>query len=149
MKYTRTTLTMLGLAGAASLLGGCQVANTTTVTVMNETPSALLVDVMRSGSEVMVTDGDRLAEGGVQQFEVLNQGDAAVQIGIRPVEFEAAPARWVEFTQGGPYLLRVQGTATSLRFLPTEDVSDHVKAGDLDPIYTNRRMNEPPVQPSR
>lgn len=149
MMNTRTTLSMLGLTSASMLLVGCQTAHNTTVTVMNETPSALLVDVMRAGSEAMVTDGERLAAGGVQQFAVGNDADAAVQIGVRPVEFEAAPAQWIEFPQGGPYLLRVQGTATSLRFLPTVDGAGDLKAGDVEPVYTNRRVNEPPVLPSR
>lgn len=149
MNIQRKTLSMLGLMGAALLLGGCQTTNSTAVTVMNETPSAVLVDVMRAGSEAMVTDGAMLSAGGVQQFEVGNESDAAVQIGIRPIEFESAPGRWVEFPVGGPYLIRVQGSATDLRLVPSVDGSGDLKAGDVKPIYTNRKVNEPPVLPSR
>jgi hypothetical protein len=44
-----------------------------------------------------------------------------VQVGVRPIEFRAAPAQWIEFPEGGPYLLRVQGTATDLVFVPSLD----------------------------
>lgn len=147
MNTTLARFSALALCGAAMI--GCQTTNGTRVTVMNETPGALLVDVMRAGSEEMLFDGARVDPNGVQQYAAENMGDAAVQIGIRPIEFEAAPAQWIEFPQGGPYLLRVQGTATDLRFVPSVDGAGDLQASDVKPVYTNRKFNEPPVLPSR
>jgi hypothetical protein len=152
MKIRNTRISLLGLCGVAAFASmvGCQAASTgTMVTVMNETPGALLVDVMRAGSEEMVYDDERVESSGVRQYSAANVGDAAVQIGIRPIEFEAAPAQWIEFPQGGPYLLRVQGTATDLRFVPSLDGAGDLEASDVKPVYTNRKFNEPPVLPSR
>lgn len=146
---TQRLLSSLFAAAAGSVLIGCQTSNDTRVTVMNESTGVLLVDVMRAGSEAMVSEDARLEASGIQEFIVPNMDDAAVQIGVRAIEFESAPAQWVEFPAGGPYLLRVQGSATALRFLPSKDGVEGLKASDIDPIYTNRRANEPPVLPSR
>lgn len=143
-----STLSALG-AAVCSAMVGCQTATTgTLVTVMNETRGALLVDVMHQNSETMIVDDARLDPSGVRQFSAPDAG-APVQIGIRPIEFEAAPGQWIEFPQGGPYLLRVQGSATDLRFVPSIDGAGELEASDIKPIYTNRKFNEPPVLPSR
>ena len=147
MNRTRTILATIAALGATMV--GCETVNNTQVTVMNETPSSLLVDVMRAGSETVLYDDSMLDANGVKQFVVVDEAAASVQIGIRPVEFESAPAQWVEFPVGGPYLLRVQGSATDLRFLPSLDNALEPKASDLKPTYRNRRIAEPPVQPSR
>ena len=149
MTQTRRTIASLAASGlAAAALTGCQTVNQTVVTVMNETPSSVLVDVVRAGSDDAVFDAAELPASGSQAYGVENLG-TPVQVGIRPIEFRAAPAQWIEFPEGGPYLLRVQGTATDLVFVPSLDGAKDLEAAGVKPIYTNRRVNEPPVTPSR
>jgi hypothetical protein len=149
MTMNRRLLAPLLASGlAVAPLVGCQTVNQTAVTVMNETASSVLVDVMRAGSEAVVFDAEELGPNASQRFAVDNTG-AAVQVGVRPIEFSAAPAQWIEFPEGGPYLLRVQGSATDLRFVPSLDGTGDLEASGVQPIFTNRRFNEPPVTPSR
>ena len=145
----RSMLAAAGLTALAALVG-CQTGvQGTRITVMNETSGAVLVDVMRAGSEEMVFDDVRVDPASVRAYTASNVGDQSVQIGIRPVEFEAAPGQWIDFPQGGPYLLRVQGTATDLRLVASLDGAGDLEASDVRPTYTNRRPAEPPVLPSR
>jgi hypothetical protein len=148
MITTRTRLASLTVLAGASLLG-CQTANDTRVTVMNETDGPVLVNVMRASADAMLVEDTEVRPSGVELFAVPNEAELAVQVGIRPLEFRGAPAQWIEFPQGGPYLLRVQGSATDLRFVPSLDGAGDLEAGEIQPVYTNRRFNEPPVTPSR
>lgn len=146
-----TKLAMLTtLAASATLLVGCQSAShATRVTVMNETSGEVLVDVLREGSDVAIFESESLPAAGVRAFSAPNEGGAAVEVGIRPIGYQAAAARWFAFPEGGPYLLRVQGSATDLQLVGSVDGVDGLEASDVKPVYTNRKFNEPPVLPSR
>ena len=149
MRSIRSSFAPL-LAAALSLapLVGCQSTNQTRVTVLNETSSPVLVDILHKDAAEMVIDSDQLCANASRGFTIANEG-VDLQVGIRPIEFQNAPARWAQFPEGGPYLVRVQGSATDLVLVATLDGADDLGASGVKPVYTNRRMNEPPVTPSR
>jgi len=148
MRSSLRTIASVGGAAALAVLGGCQSQSSTRVTVMNESSTPLLVDVAMADSESYVYESVPLDMGGSRAFMVEHSGaDVPVQVGVRPSEFDAAAAQWLEFDAlAGPYLLRVQGSATSLRYVPSKDTTD-LDVQDVRPPHEGRLGGEPPIKP--
>ena len=141
-------LTALALV-AAGLLGGCQTADTTRITVMNESETAVLVDIraMNPDPQPLFSD-ETLATGEVRAFPIDADDISQVRVGAHPAAPAGVPSKWVRFTLDAPMLVRVRGTATDLALTVQADVP-RVDAGDLPEPDLRRMGGEPPVNPSR
>lgn len=143
-----STFAVLGLI-AAGLLGGCQTATTSRVTVMNESETAVLVDVLAiDEAEQPLFTGESLATGEVRAFPIDADDDMQVRVGVRPEAPAGIPSKWIQFTFNSPMLVRVRGRATDLGLMAQTDVPE-VDATDLPEPDLHRMGGEPPVNPSR
>ncbi len=141
-------LTALALT-AAGLLGGCQTADMTRVTVMNESETAVLVDIQAAAPTPRPLFSDEtLATGEVRAFPIDADDLSQVRVGVRPASPAGIPSKWVQFTMYSPMLVRVRGRATDLGLMVQTD-APRVDAKDLPEPDLHRLGGEPPVNPSR
>ncbi|HHN78525.1 MAG TPA: hypothetical protein ENK11_07625 [Phycisphaerales bacterium] len=146
MRTSRPAAIALVVAG---LLGGCQTADMSRVTVMNESESAVLVDIKAAvpAEQPLFTD-ESLDAGEVRAFPI-DAGDVSqVAVGVRPENPAGIPSKWVQFTFTSPMLVRVRGRATALGLMVQTD-THHLDANVLPEPDLHRMGGEPPVNPSR
>lgn len=144
------TTTLAAAAVAGGLLGGCSSTDATRMTVMNESASAVLVDIQTVNPDLSVYADERLDTGGVRAFSVshTDEGQPTIHVGVRPDGFEAGSAQWLEIASAGPHLIRVLGEATALKFIVSRDESG-MDVHALPERSLHRIGGEPPVNPSR
>ncbi|MBZ0170791.1 MAG: hypothetical protein K8E66_00275 [Phycisphaerales bacterium] len=149
MRQSMTT-TLVGAALAASLLGGCQSVDSTRMTVMNESSSAVLVDIKHVDPVRPVYSDERLDAGAVRAFSVSHPeaGQPTIHVGVRPDGFAIGSAQWLEIASAGPFLIRVFGEATALQFIVSRDETE-LDVHELPEPRLHRIGAEPPVNPSR
>lgn len=138
-----------GLA-ALGLLTACQSATPSTrLTVINESSSAVLVDLEVVGSDGGI-QGESIEAAASRAFVLQHPGVSSPRIraGVRAESLPRSPVQWAEIAGTGPFLVRVQGSASELRILAARDVAE-LRAQDLRPHDVGRLGAEPPVNPSR
>jgi hypothetical protein len=138
-----------GLA-ALGLMTACQGATPSTrLTVINESSSAVLVDFEVTGSGVSI-EGESIDAAASRAFVLEHPGisNPRIRAGVRAASLPRSPVQWAELAGVGPFLVRVQGSASELRLVAGRDAAD-IRAQDLRPHDVGRLGAEPPVNPSR
>ena len=146
---TNSMIALTGAALTAGFLGGCQSVESTRVTVMNESASGVLVDIMTVEPDQVEFSGEQLDAGAVRAFlvEHPDDGTPSIRVGVQPAKLNGVPAKWIGFSSAGPFLVRIQGLPTDLRLMGSSDAPG-LEVRDLPEPDLNRRGAEPPVNSS-
>lgn len=117
--------------------------------MINETATAVLVDLEVVGKGVSV-EGESVDAASSRAFVLEHPGVSSPRIraGVRAASLPRSPVQWAEIAGTGPFLVRVQGSASELRLVASRDAAD-IRAQDLRPHDVGRLGAEPPVNPSR